>query len=345
MDSAHFGKYLSFTSKDFVSDDSFVKYVSCPNQEDLQFWSEFLQCFPEKRREVQDAHLLVKALQPAGKKMPLRDLEEIWQNLSKDHSIKFGNEKNLHQSSRKSYKTHFLVSCVVLLIVVVFALFPEREEEIYTYKTGFDQVGTVILPDQSRIKLNANSSIRVWASGRLRKKSQVELRGEAHFTVKKKKQWDSYQTMWVHTQSGTVEVTGTVFNVYSRGNKTKVYLREGGVKIKKIPDFPVIVMHPGDLIQFDKKEKTIFKKKMAPEVVDAWIHNKVVFNKTPLTEVFQHIKDIHGLDFQLEEKVLLEKSFTGVLPANDLNLLIKSLEEVFDVIILRKKDMLLISLK
>lgn len=65
--------------------------------------------------------------------------------------------------------------------------------------------------------------------------------------------------MLVHTNSGTVEVTGTTFNVYSRENKTKVYLREGKVKLNNLPDLPVIHMHPGDYIQYDVLDKTISK--------------------------------------------------------------------------------------
>lgn len=151
--------------------------------------------------------------------------------------------------------------------------------------------------------------------------------------------------MLVHTNSGTVEVIGTIFNVYSRGNKTKVYLREGGVKINNMPDLPVILLNPGDYIQYDKLEKTMYKKKVVPEVIDSWTTNKLIFEKTTLQEVFNHIREIHGWGYVIMNHSLLEKTFTGVLPANDLDLLLKALEEVFDMDIKKKDKTLVVTLK
>jgi transmembrane sensor len=177
------------------------------------------------------------------------------------------------------------------------------------------------------------------------KTGKLHLQGEANFKVKKEKTSRYTHKMLVHTNSGTVEVTGTTFNVYSRDNKTKVYLREGKVKLNNLPDLPVIHMHPGDYIQYDMLDKTISKMKVAPQIIDSWIFNKVIFDKTPVTEVFDHIKAVYGLGYVLKNKSLNEKSFTGVLPADDLSLLLKALEEAFNIKIIKKDKTLLITFK
>lgn len=104
-------------------------------------------------------------------------------------------------------------------------------------------------------------------------------------------------------------------------------------------------MHPGDYIQYDTKDKTISKNKVALEMVDSWTFNKVVFEKTEFIEVLNHIKEIHGMEYILKDKSLKDKLFTGVLPADDLTLLLKALEETFDINILKKDKTILITLK
>jgi len=347
MNQAHFNKYRSFSSKDFAADDDFVRYVCNPNQEDITFWIEFLAYFPEKGQAVREANLLILALQPDLAKMRPVDVDTLWALLSKNHADIFVARDIGRKILSPDTKKVFWVSTFSLFLLLTGVLLANffKKDEIYVYHTGFDQVASLLLPDSSEVKLNANSTIKVWSSGFLINKREISLEGEAHFKVKKKKSSGMYRKMLVHTNSGTVEVTGTIFNVYSRRNQTKVYLREGKVKLNNLPDLPVIIMHPGDYIQYDTRDKTISKNKVAPEMVDSWTFNKVVFEKTEFIEVLNHIKEIHGMEYILKDKSLKDKLFTGVLPADDLTLLLKALEETFDINIIKKDKTILITLK
>jgi ferric-dicitrate binding protein FerR (iron transport regulator) len=104
-------------------------------------------------------------------------------------------------------------------------------------------------------------------------------------------------------------------------------------------------MHPGDYIQYDMQDKTISKNRVAPEIIDSWIFNKVIFDKTPVTEVLNHIQEVYGFGYVLKNKSLKEKFFTGALPADDLSLLLKALEEAFDLKIIKKDKTLSITFK
>lgn len=66
------------------------------------------------------------------------------------------------------------MTAVVLLSCLSGALLDHflRKEDIYEYKTGFEQVATVFLPDSSKVILNANSSIKMWTSGWLKKREK-----------------------------------------------------------------------------------------------------------------------------------------------------------------------------
>ena len=348
MNQSFFNKYKSYTSKDFALDDDFVRYVCIHNPEDVVFWKEFLKYLPEKAHSIREAKLLILALQPDLALMQTIEIEDLWTSLSKNHDDLKSSEKRAEYES-----TRYIINKTIIGMVIGFAFFSTagfwgkilRKDEIYEYHTGFDQVASIILPDSSEVKLNANSSIKLWSSGLLLKKEEILLDGEAYFRVKKNGSSSFFPKMLVHTNGGTVEVKGTIFNVYSRGHKTKVYLNEGRVKLTNLPDLPVILMNPGDYIQVDKADKTISKIKVAPEIIDSWIHQKIVFEKTPFYEVLDHIKEIHGVEYILGNKTLKDKLFTGVLPANDLNLLLKALEEAFDINIRYKEKKILISLK
>ena len=347
MNQSLFNKYKSFSSKDFAADDDFVRYVCHPTASDNFFWEAFCYVFPEKSRDVREAKLLIQALQPDHSEMLSAEVELLWNALSTKQNEIFSSRQVENKVQPALVKRAFLMITVVLLSCLSGLLMAHllKREEIYEYKTGFDQVATVVLPDSSKVILNANSSIKMWTSGWLKKKREMTLTGEANFKIKKLASSARYHKLLVHTNSGTIEVTGTIFNVFSRGSKTKVYLKEGGIKLNDLPDLPVILMHPGDYIQYDVLDKTISKNKVASEKIDSWTLNKVVFDKTPFSDVLAHLKDVHGLGAVLENKSLLDKSFTGILPADDLDLLLKALEEAFDINISIKDNTLLITLK
>ncbi len=347
MNQSLFNKYKSFSSKDFAADDDFVRYVCHPTEADNLFWEAFCDVFPGKSRDVREAKLLIQALQPDQSEMFPAEVESLWNVLSTKQNEIFSSRQVENKVQPALVKKAFLMTAVVLLSCLSGALLSHllKSEEIFEYKTGFEQVATVFLPDSSKVILNANSSIKMWTTGWLKKKREMTLTGEANFNIKNLASSGRYYKLLVHTNSGTIEVTGTSFNVFSRGSKTKVYLKEGGIKLNDLPDLPVILMHPGDYIQYDVMDKTISKNKVASEKIDSWTLNKVVFDKTPFSDVLSHLKQIHGLGAVLENKSLLDKSFTGILPADDLDLLLKALEEAFDINISIKDNTLLINLK
>jgi ferric-dicitrate binding protein FerR (iron transport regulator) len=346
MNQSNFNKYKSYSSKDLAADDDFVRFVCNPKPEDITFWNEFLQIFPENGQAVREANLLILALQPDSAMIQAIEIDKLWTSLSTQHDDFFRAKESLNKIDSPK-KRAFLgnILGLILFFFVVYLTHLFKEKEIYVYQTGFDQVASVLLPENSEVKLNANSTLKIWTSGFLTRKWEILLTGEAYFDIKKDKLPRAFPKMLIHTNSGTVEVKGTTFNVYARGQKTKIYLREGKVKINNLPDLPVIYMNPGDYIQYDIKDKTVSKKKVASEMIDSWIYNKVVFEKTKFMDVLDHIKEVHGIEYVLNNNSLKDKLFTGVLPADNLSLLLKALEETFDIHIIEKNKTISITLK
>lgn len=119
------------------------------------------------------------------------------------------------------------------LIYTVSALFPSGGDA--KGRGGFNTIETprggqyqVILPDGTKVWLNATSSLK-YPSSFASHKRKVELNGEAYFEVVKNKS----QPFVVITDKQEIEVLGTHFNVNSYADEglTKTTLLEGSVKV------------------------------------------------------------------------------------------------------------------
>ena len=187
MNQSLFNKYKSFSSKDFAADDDFVRYVCHPTEAESLFWEAFCDVFPEKSRDVREAKLLIQALQPDHSEMFPTEVESLWNVLSTKQNEIFSSRQVENKVQPALVKKAFLMTAVVLLSCLSGALLSHllKIEEIFEYKTGFEQVATVFLPDSSKVILNANSSIKMWTTGWLKKKREMTLTGEANFNIKK----------------------------------------------------------------------------------------------------------------------------------------------------------------
>ena len=119
-------------------------------------------------------------------------------------------ELNNSQSTRPKGKVVKLIpnwAYAAAAVVIAFGLFYVMTMKSH-FDTGFSEQLAVVLPDNSEVKLNANSHLDYktigWKSSRA-----LQLNGEAFFDVEK---GESFKVL---TDVGMVEVLGTEFNVIS----------------------------------------------------------------------------------------------------------------------------------
>ncbi|MGE7775778.1 FecR family protein [Chitinophaga sp. NPDC101104] len=130
----------------------------------------------------------------------------------------------------------------------------------------------VVLPDGSRVWLNAASSIRfptVFNAGERR----VEVEGEVYFEVAKRPQ----QPFIVKADGMDVRVTGTHFNVmaYSDESSIETTLLEGGVKVFGGGSEATLV--PGLQAVMNRQENDIKVRKADTDRVIAWKEGRFEF--------------------------------------------------------------------
>jgi transmembrane sensor len=109
--------------------------------------------------------------------------------------------------------------------------------ELNTITTPHGGQWQVLLPDGTKVWLNAASSLTYPVSFAALKNRRVELKGEAYFEVTK----DKTHPFIVHTIKQDVEVLGTHFNInaYADEQYTKTTLLEGSVHVAATTSSPI----------------------------------------------------------------------------------------------------------
>jgi len=136
--------------------------------------------------------------------------------------------------------------------------------KLNTLSTANGETYQVLLPDGSRVWLNAASSLTYTTSLVRDGKRMVKLDGEAYFEVAK----DKKHPFVVESSDQTVEVIGTHFNInaYENEQQTSTTLLEGTVKVTSGSKSELI--RPGQ--QVLNRNKLLQVKAVNPEDITDW---------------------------------------------------------------------------
>src|SRR5882757_1540122 len=152
-------------------------------------------------------------------------------------------------------------------------------------------VKLVILPDSSRIWLNAFAKIRYAVSADKQSDRMVELTGEAYFKVLHQ----TGQSFTVQTDNVRTRVLGTEFNVeaYSNENMVRIYLQEGKVQVNCLDGrgmaTDVQLLEPGQAATYQKGDSRLFTGKTISGKPQAWINEGLVLNDAALGDALLRI--------------------------------------------------------
>jgi transmembrane sensor len=199
-----------------------------------------------------------------------------------------------------------ILAVVILMATVIWQGCEFRTEEKYE-ETGSGEKKEVELPGGSTVILNAGSEIG-WSPGGWLKSKHVKLKGEAYFKIKKGKRFI------VKTKLGTVEVLGTIFNVYCRDKVLEVQCLDGKVQVHNT----------------EAEEKVLLKKGEEVAVVDGWMQSRQklrfypvwykgesTFRDASLKRVFDEVSRQYGVKVFADS--IENLSFSGKFSHKDLN--------------------------
>ena len=155
------------------------------------------------------------------------------------------------------------------------------------------------LPDGTKVWQNAGTTLQY--PGKFTKHNrEVVLTGEAYFHVTS----DKKNPFYVKTDDGTIQVTGTRFNVCSfpDDNFSSVVLEEGQVsyipKNKKLKTFE---LQAEDQLIYRNDSKEITRQKTDIQKHIAWTTGKLIFRNDPLVDVVRRLNRWYNADISLND--------------------------------------------
>lgn len=219
----------------------------------------------------------------------------------------------IQSKQKKSVKILSLLSKIAAVLVICFGIYLYTNTLDTTANTSVSQQRTIVLPDASKINLNALSTITYniasWDDKRI-----VNLNGEAFFQVEKGQKFD------VMTPLGIIAVLGTQFNVKYRKNYFEVTCYEGKVEVKSLDKQSILL--PGDsFLIIDGNYIATEKEKLSSP---SWLNNNSSFKSIPYREVVAEFERQYNVSIEFENLNDSQK-FTGSFTHNDIEIALKSI--------------------
>jgi len=228
-------------------------------------------------------------------------------------------------------------AAAVLFLIAGFAYWSTATNSKTTLGAAYGSIREYKLPDGSHVTLNANSKIVVGKDWKNDADREVWLKGEAFFKVQKTPMKNNFV---VHANNMDIIVTGTQFNVISREEESSVLLTEGSVTLRTA-DGKETYMKPGDFVRLEGNAPA--KKPADEERILAWKQSKLDFENTPMNEVAKIITRHYGIKVVVPDSAVGEKKISGMMPNDNLDVLIEALEATGEYKITKADNKIVIS--
>lgn len=180
------------------------------------------------------------------------------------------------------------------------------------------------LPDGSIVALNTDTIAQARLSVDRR---EVELiQGEVFFSV------EHFQTLpfIVHTDLGTITVTGTRFNVRREADSVLVSVQSGSVKVQSGPWWRRQERLLGAQQQVLLRQGTEPSPVQSADVesLTAWQRGKIIFRNTPLETVVQEMARYLPQSLSLDAPTLRQHRISGIFDIDQPETVIKALPAI-----------------
>lgn len=328
-----------------LSNESFLNYCQQRNEADIAYWEAYILHHPEQvpmiRQARQEWQYLVQGMRQADMQA---QLEVLKQQVERDSVVPM----HVAVTAKKHWLTpvkKYMAAAVIAASIVgalVWALPTFVSKELprvtmtpldnYSNKAGQRQ--QVILPDGSRVVLNADSRLQVGALFKEGKRD-VYLEGEAYFDVIH----DANHPFTVYMKEATIKVLGTSFNArsYNGEDYTETTLINGSVEVTLKRENRVIRLLPREKLLYravpldSTANKAVLSGKtqlsVTPVRIDptdslttetAWTENKLVFFDEPLEVLVKRLERWYGVDIRVENEEMKQLRFSGAFEQESL---------------------------
>ncbi|MFC6100450.1 FecR family protein [Olivibacter domesticus] len=292
----------------------------------------YLKNYPEEmaRWEIEAFIKLKTAGQPDN--FTPEELKEkntqLWENI---HRAEILNEKpnNIQRNDRivRFRSVYWTAACIcfILIGIAAFFIFQKPQDQLIA-QTAFGDTQSVDLPDGTKVKLNAGSTLYIDQQFNTDTR-KVKLIGEAYFQVVSRPN----APFLVEVGNIKVEVLGTEFNVKAYPNENiETTLIQGRVAVN-VNEGERIILKPlekltvatGNLQGASAKSKRVKVSEITGKGSDdraqiAWLSNRFAFSDDRFGDVVHQLERKYDVHFRFQDSTLQNEKINGVLEHENL---------------------------
>jgi transmembrane sensor len=235
-----------------------------------------------------------------------------------------------HGSLRRRLAPRAALAMAAVIIVVLAGTWLWTKPAVY--QTAKGERKTVTLFDDSSIALNTDTAVSAqvlpW------RRTVTMDHGEALFTIAP----DANRPFTVAAGAGTIQVLGTIFNVYKKTDQVVVTVLEGTVQIttdtgednhKGKRESRIITQ--GQQLAYTETGNLMPIKLVHVNTSAAWREGKMIFDETRLTEVLAKVSRYHTVELRLADPKLSELKVSGVFQSENLDGLLHTITQILPV--------------
>lgn len=314
-----------YSVEELMLDEGYLDFCLHEDSAYRPYWERIIELNPNQKTFFEKAAANIRMLSGSlSEKEILLQVEKVRREL---RTPKAGNKyaTTLHEKqliddviemeNTKPFKGFIFYSAAAfaLLCVGLYFLSPSLTKTssqttkvvMITYNSKPGERRTVQLPDGSTVLLNGNSEISI-KNDFNKTKREVNLKGEAFFTVAK----NAVKPFIVESDNFYATAIGTAFYVHARdAEEYRVDLLEGKVKLSA--DTYSMFLMPGEEGRWDTSETNFNKINFDTLQLKQWITGKISFDKTPIHQAIEELKNWYAVDIEIANKELEKKTVSG----------------------------------
>lgn len=328
--------YDNYDIEDFACEHSFQQYCKGEDPEAIAFWEDWTRKNPARREIIDAARKLVMILN-AGQEKRADQLSRLQKGLQQRQILenKLDIKKSESYPFRRAAKYISGIAATIIIAAGLYFLqnkrYPKDEQvsryynQSKSFRTGKSERKTIVLPDGTFITLNHNSFLLLPADFG-KQVREVHLRGEGFFDVKQ----DPVHPFLVHTNTVTVKVLGTTFNLkahpaeagitettllkgiveveLNQGSQKK-YLLRAGQKIRTVAHTGKSAIAAGNIqaqISPLSKEGVLYRP-----AETSWTRSRIELSNEKLSDIALKLGKWYGIRIEFGDENVKDLRYSG----------------------------------
>jgi ferric-dicitrate binding protein FerR (iron transport regulator) len=297
-------KYDRYSFGDFLEDDDLRAFVRSGEPAAAAAWEAWLRTDPPNRTAYVEAVEYLRTLYSIRRLTPTETYSrDLWTDIG----------MGITRATRQKTKIRVLrvgvwAAAASVILAIVGAWY---WQSLVTIRTGNAGWRTVVLPDQSVVTLNANSTLSYHRAWRWRGDRAVWLDGEALFKVRHFNHDTADvrpgERFTAHAGNVSVEVLGTTFTIRDRRDHVSVALLDGSIRVRGL------VLRPGESVDIKGDSTRVSPVAGLDNPPQAWTGHVMVARGMTVQEIMEEYEDTYGYHLVLDNPALAAKRIDGTL--------------------------------